>query len=184
MARLPLKSGGDDLDDGLELDPELLAPSDAESSASGSDDDLDERNERGASGSEVPEENGDTQPKTMAIDESGEKSRKRRAGSEGGGGEDELKAEKRKRRKAKEKERKAKVSCQPTIFSIFSLGIEAEKEQRQEQIESSLSTNPPTHFTTSEVTQLLLASIRETFPAASPMEVDDLAIPGELGLLP
>ena len=44
----------------------------------------------------------------------------------------------------------------------------------------SISVHSPTHFTPSEFSNLLLASIRETFPAASPMEIDDLTIPGQL----
>ena len=55
--------------------------------------------------------------------------------------------------------------------------------QKQEHIALSSVTSPPIHLSPSAVSSLLLASIRETFPAATTMEIDDLAIPGQSYLL-
>ncbi len=103
----PMKSGGDDLDDGLELEPGLLASSDAEGSASdgGADDlsdgdlDVDEELDKFGRG-----DLGDVDVKTDPM------SGKRKRVSETALDSDELKAEKKRRKKLKEKERKAKVS--------------------------------------------------------------------------
>lgn len=89
------KSGGDDLDDGLELDPELLAPSDEED-AGDSDVDIGDEETRAAVDDDDDEEDG--------VDV-GEK-RKRDEGEED---DEEKMAEKRRRKKEKLKERKAKV---------------------------------------------------------------------------
>jgi hypothetical protein len=40
------------------------------------------------------------------------------------------------------------------------------------------ATIPATHLSTSQLADMLLASIRETFPAATPMEIEDLVLPG------
>lgn len=46
------------------------------------------------------------------------------------------------------------------------------------------STIAATHLSVDQLSQMLLASIRETFPAASPMEIDDMRIPGKQIVLP
>ena len=35
-----------------------------------------------------------------------------------------------------------------------------------------------THLSVEQLSQMFLASIRETFPAATPMEIEDITIPG------
>lgn len=40
------------------------------------------------------------------------------------------------------------------------------------------ATIPATHLSISQLADMLLASMRETFPAATPMEIEDLTIPG------
>lgn len=42
------------------------------------------------------------------------------------------------------------------------------------------SDKPATHLSTSELSELLLASIRDTLPSASVMEIEDFKVPGEL----
>lgn len=88
----------------------------------------------------------------------GEK-RKRDVGDED---EDSAAAEKRRRKREKFKERKAK------------------RNGNLEQIDSKRITTPATHLTPAQLTSLLLTSIRETFPSATPMEIDDMLLPQEL----
>lgn len=93
-------TGGDDLDDGLELDPDLLASSDNE------DEDLLDRDADigdEETRPEVDDDEGDEEPGADV----GEK-RKRDEGEDMD--EEERKAEKKRRQKEKFKERKAKVS--------------------------------------------------------------------------
>ena len=102
MAQIPAKTaktGGDDLDDGLELDPGLLASSDNEDEGSevGSDADIGDEETRAA-----VDEDDEEQDEGVDV---GEK-RKRDVGDED---EDSAAAEKRRRKREKFKERKAKV---------------------------------------------------------------------------
>jgi protein CMS1 len=104
MAQTPAKvakTGGDDLDDGLELDPGLLASSDNEDEGSdlGSDVDIGDEETRAA-----VDEDDDEEDEGVDV---GEK-RKRDVGDDD---EDAAAAEKRRRKREKFKERKAKV-CQ------------------------------------------------------------------------
>jgi len=103
MAQVPAKTaktGGDDLDDGLELDPELLASDNEDESDAEFENDADigEEETRVA----VDEDSEDEADGGADV---GEK-RKR----DGDGEEDDAAAEKRKRKREKFKERKAKVS--------------------------------------------------------------------------
>lgn len=41
------------------------------------------------------------------------------------------------------------------------------------------ATIPATHLSTSQLADMLLASIRETFPAATTMEIDEMVLPGK-----
>lgn len=98
-------TGGDDLDDGLELDPDLLA-SDDEDDDEGIDPDADIGDEETR-----PEADEDE------VEESGaEVGEKRKRDGEGEADEEERKAEKRRRKKEKLKERKAKV-CLPIVHA-------------------------------------------------------------------
>jgi protein CMS1 len=157
------KSGGDDLDDGLELDPELLAPSDDEGDVGDNDSDADIGDEetRIARDDDEDEEDGV---------EVGEK-RKRDEVDED---EEERLAEKRRRKKEKLKERKAKVSRFPGTCTIM---LMLKKSARQSKTESS---TPATHLNPAQFTELLLTSIRETFPSSSPMEIDDMLLPQDI----
>jgi len=97
-----LVTGGDDLDDGLELDPTLLASSDAEE-------------EGGDEGGQLNDEEEELLPGDDRVDgdEDVRAGVKRKAGEDDDdedGDEGDAKAEKKKRRKEREKERKAKVS--------------------------------------------------------------------------
>jgi len=164
------KTGGDDLDD------DLLISSGAE------DDKLEAVDNGGAF-----EEDGLVRSPPAKVDEAsssaeepGTGSRKRRASTEASEDEANRKAEKKRRKKEKEKLRKAKVSfccCRSTVRAY--MGRCLTWQQKQDGIAASLSLTPPTHCTPSEISELLLASIGETFPAASPLEIDDLIIPGQ-----
>lgn len=93
-------TGGDDLDDGLELDPDLLASSDNE------DDDIPDQDADIGDEETRPEVDEDEEDEESGA-EVGEK--RKRDGAEDMD-EEERKAEKKRRQKEKFKERKAKVS--------------------------------------------------------------------------
>lgn len=106
-----VKTGGDDLDDGLELDPDLLASSDIEDAAS----DIASEFDGGEQQDQAPE---DENPLVLEGEETEiamspvPEVKKRKAEDVEGEGEQEeeaTKAEKKRRKKEKEKERKAKV---------------------------------------------------------------------------
>jgi protein CMS1 len=107
-----IKTGGDDLDDGLELDPELLAPSDG-SDVEGEEVDVDEMRVDGVD-EEDEVDDGDLQ-------EDEEEPRKRAGVKRKVENLDEdAKAEEKKRRKKeKEKERKARVCSQRAYWSGY-----------------------------------------------------------------
>lgn len=102
----PVVGGGDDLDDGLELDPTMLADSDVEG---GSDDEA-------PVGGAVLEDEEDAfdlqQDDEEVVDEDGKEDRPQKEGSKKrkAGGDSEAELEKKRRKKEKEKERKARVS--------------------------------------------------------------------------
>ncbi|GFZ42443.1 hypothetical protein JCM24511_00158 [Saitozyma sp. JCM 24511] len=155
------KTGGDDLDDGLELDPELLA-SDAEDDGE-VDVDEDDGEEGVYEGDDLSGHEDGEREKATGVG----KKRKAEADDQREQGETEhvdeeaRMADKKRRKKEKEKARKAKrLQNQPTAPSTT-----------------------PTHLTPSDLSSLLLASIRESFPSATPMEISDL-LPSESSLLP
>lgn len=106
-----IKTGGDDLDDGLELDPHLLASSDFEDAASVIASDFDSEEQQ----DEVSEDEGQLvleEEETKIPVSSVPEVKKRKAEdveSEGEQDEEAKKAEKKRRKKEKEKERRAKV---------------------------------------------------------------------------
>ncbi|WVR03701.1 hypothetical protein IAU60_000696 [Kwoniella sp. DSM 27419] len=156
------KTGGDDLDDGLELDADLLAPSDDEASVSDGEEGVlgDE------AGSEVAEEDGDDVSLAPLEGEEDEivkspiaEGKKRKADDAVAEEEDPeaaKAAEKKRRKKEKEKERKAR---------------------RAENAAGPSSSSVPTHYAQSDLSALLLRSIRESFPSASAVELEDKIIP-------
>jgi protein CMS1 len=93
------KTGGDDLDDGLELDPDLLASSEPENGEEREDDLYDDGAE-GDNDAGLDDENDE--------EEAGAGGKKRKAAEDLD--DEERKAEKKRRKKEKEKARKAKVS--------------------------------------------------------------------------
>jgi protein CMS1 len=115
----PQKTGGDDLDDGLELDPNLLASSDVEDE--NSDDErgeLDEGEDLGESEdgqgegrtdgtSELVDGEDENVPEGTKDETVGSAANKKRKASPAGEVDDA--AEKKRRKKEKEKERKARV---------------------------------------------------------------------------
>ena len=94
-------TGGDDLDDGLELDPDLLASSDNE------DEDIPDQDADIGDEETRPEADEDDEQDDDSGAEVGEK--RKRDGAEDLN-EEERQAEKKRRQKEKFKERKAKVS--------------------------------------------------------------------------
>ena len=141
MAQVPAKiakTGGDDLDDGLELDPELLASDNEDESDAEFENDADigEEETRVA----VDEESEDEADGGADV---GEK-RKR----EGDGEEDDAAAEKRKRKREKFKERKAKVSLALSRMRIWAIVDEVETREhawiRPQTALIDPSNSPPT----------------------------------------
>jgi protein CMS1 len=115
----PQKTGGDDLDDGLELDPNLLASSDVEDENSdeergeldegedlGESDDGEGEGRTGGTSELVDEEDGGV-PEGTKVETVGSAGDKKRKASPAGEVDDA--AEKKRRKKEKEKERKARV---------------------------------------------------------------------------
>lgn len=103
-------TGGDDLDDGLELDPELLASSDIE------DDDIPDRDaDIGDEETRAEDDDDDNEQDEESGVEVGDK-RKRDGGENV---DEEQQAEKRRRKKEKLKERKAKVSLSSLYISCL-----------------------------------------------------------------
>lgn len=106
-----VKTGGDDLDDGLELDPDLLASSDIEDAAS----DLESEFDGGEQQDQAPEGESplvfEGEETEIAMSPVPEVKKRKAEDVEGEGEQDEeaTKAEKKRRKKEKEKERKAKV---------------------------------------------------------------------------
>ncbi|WVQ78674.1 hypothetical protein IAT38_000761 [Cryptococcus sp. DSM 104549] len=176
ITKQPPKTGGDDLDDGLELDPDLLASSDiedasdAESDADMEGDDAEETaapRESSSGAAFVLEGEEDEilmspvlegkKRKALEVEETAE--------DEGEGDSADAKAaDKKRRKKEKEKERKAK------------------KRQNASDAAPNAS-NAPTHLSSGDLSALLLRSIRESFPSASAMELEEIVLP-EDSLLP
>lgn len=106
-----IKTGGDDLDDGLELDPDLLASSDIEDAASDVASEFDggeQRDQASEDESPLVLEGEETEIAMSPVPEM----KKRKAEdveNEGEQDEEAAKAEKKRRKKEKEKERRAKV---------------------------------------------------------------------------
>ena len=167
----PGKTGGDDLDDGLELDPDLLAASDEEGGAGSVVDDEEIDRESG----DLEDDNGD------ADQEVAEQGRKRKTEE----GDDPAAAEKKRRKKEKEKERKARVSFDDALFSYIASWDARSKAELTDTIKRGPGSDPqsspaaPTHLKSSELSALLLRSIRETLPVATAMELDDIMLPGQ-----
>ena len=143
----PVKTGGDDLDDGLELDAELFDYADADGSEGSIVDGDDiggymtDEEDKGPTVSGRKRKGSDSDEPSGTIDP------------------EALKAEKKRRKKEKEKERKAKRIAQ----------LPGE----------TLSSGAATHLSVDQLSEMLLKSTRETFPAATPMEMEDIVIPGE-----
>ncbi|WVF66034.1 hypothetical protein IAT40_000772 [Kwoniella sp. CBS 6097] len=184
-----LKTGGDDLDDGLELDPDLLAASDEdEEEEDASDNEHEGEFEQDAVQSpraKKPNGNGNGKLPVLEGEEDEilaspiAEGKKRKADEvdndaededasnaqgevtrESGSGEDEgeaRKAEKKRRKKEKEKERKAR--------------------KLQKSTDPSDSNTPPTHLPPADISSILLRSIRESYPSASSVELEDNIIP-------
>ncbi|OCF36272.1 protein CMS1 [Kwoniella heveanensis CBS 569] len=180
----PMKTGGDDLDDGLELDPDLLAASDDEEEVSDNDQGGDDVALSGGEGSKSKSSRNGKLPvlegeedeilaspiaegkkrKAEEVDEEdGDEREEVRPGQVNSGavdGDDESearKAEKKRRKKEKEKERKAR--------------------KLQKATDPSDSNVPPTHLPPADISSILLRSIRESYPSASSVELDDIIIP-------
>ncbi|WRT65824.1 uncharacterized protein IL334_002774 [Kwoniella shivajii] len=150
------KTGGDDLDDGLELDPDLLASSDEDAE---SEVDAEDGVSDNGDGALPPLEGEEDEITNSPIPEG----KKRKAEEVEVEDEEASKlADKKKRKKEKEKERKAK---------------------KRQNNAGPLADTPPTHLSTSELSSVLLRSIRESYPSASSVELDDIIIP-ETNLLP
>lgn len=104
-----IKTGGDDLDDGLELDPDLLASSDIEDAASDVASEFDggeQRDQASEDESPLVLEGEETEIAMSPVPEM----KKRKAEdveNEGEQDEEAAKAEKKRRKKEKEKERRA-----------------------------------------------------------------------------
>ncbi|OCF56553.1 protein CMS1 [Kwoniella mangroviensis CBS 10435] len=157
--KVPPKTGGDDLDDGLELDPDFLAASDEEGGSEvEGEDGISERGD----GELPPLEGEEDEIVRSPIAESKKRLIEEVEADDGEDDEEAKKADKKKRKKEKEKERKAK------------------KRQHQSGIPTEKSL---THLTPSELSSILLNSIRESYPSASSVELDDITIP-ESNLLP
>ncbi|WWC68507.1 uncharacterized protein I206_102436 [Kwoniella pini CBS 10737] len=152
------KTGGDDLDDGLELDPDFLAASDEEGDSDNNGGDAEDENE-----DLIPLEGEEDEIAHSPIPEA--KKRKIEDVELDGENDDEeaKKAEKKRRKKEKEKERKAK------------------KRQTKSGITDSTI---PTHLSTEDLSNILLVSIKESYPSASQVELDDIIIPQDNLLSP
>ncbi|ORX35253.1 U3-containing 90S pre-ribosomal complex subunit-domain containing protein [Kockovaella imperatae] len=153
------ESRGDDLEDGLEVDQDFLASPGASGSGSSVGDG------DGVMGDEEVVDEGEFFSDPEAEEQSRSRNLQAGAKRKGDDGEEDdatRTAEKKRRKKEREKRRKAR--------------------RHQAHSPSSFS-KPLSHLATSELFQLLLSSIRDTFPAASPMEIEDLQIP-ENQLLP
>ena len=113
MARPPevaqSHAGADDLDDGLELDADLLASSDDQEEEAPGGNLVEESGGYGDSGEGVAE-NGEVYVALAVNPDFGARGRKRRADQQPAVNEAAVKAEKKRRIKEREKERKAKVS--------------------------------------------------------------------------
>ncbi|WVQ93666.1 hypothetical protein IAU59_000742 [Kwoniella sp. CBS 9459] len=183
----PHKTGGDDLDDGLELDPDLLAASDDEEDAL--DDATDDDGEGSSSPKPLMKNNDGRLPalegeedeilaspiaegkKRKAdevddIDDDEDEDEGRAEATSGVGASERLgeeddgearQAEKKRRKKEKEKERKAR--------------------KLQKATDPSDSNTPPTHLPPADISAVLLRSVRESYPSASSVELDDIIIP-------
>ncbi|OXG10374.1 protein CMS1 [Cryptococcus neoformans Ze90-1] len=153
-----VKTGGDDLDDGLELDPDLLASSDIEDAAS----DIASEFDGGEQQDQAPEDESplvlEGEETEIAMSPVPEVKKRKAEDVEGEGEQDEeaTKAEKKRRKKEKEKERKAK---------------------RRQGAELIPSTTAPTHLATTDLSSVLLRSIRESFPSSSAIEIEEVLIP-------
>jgi protein CMS1 len=146
------QTGGDDLDDGLELDPTLLA-SDSEDGFNEDEDDIGFMSEdeepvaapknlkRKAGGDSEAEDDEDEDEDDVAAP----------------GGEDAAAAKRRKRRE-KDKARRA-----------------AKAARNGDAAPASVD---PTRLPREELAALLLASVRSAMPKGTPMEIDDVAVPG------
>lgn len=104
MAAKVIKTGGDDLEDDLDLDPALLASSDQEEGS-----EVDDLPFGEGEGLEGDEEAAALSHEEVSEGESAPKLGKRKATSIEDMTEEEQKSEKKRRKKEKEKERKEKV---------------------------------------------------------------------------
>lgn len=106
-----IKTGGDDLDDGLELDPDLLASSDFEDAASviASDFDSEEQQDEDSEDEGPLVLEGEETEIAVSLVPEVKKRKAEEVESEGEQDEEAKKAEKKRRKKEKEKERRAKV---------------------------------------------------------------------------
>ncbi|KIY31682.1 protein CMS1 [Cryptococcus gattii E566] len=153
-----IKTGGDDLDDGLELDPDLLASSDFEDAASVIASDFDSEEQQ----DEDSEDEGplllEGEETEIAVNPVPEVKKRKAEDVESEGEQDEeaKKAEKKRRKKEKEKERRAK---------------------RRQDAGPIPSTTAPTHLATADLSSILLRSIRESFPSSSAIEIEEVLIP-------
>ncbi|WWC60439.1 uncharacterized protein I303_103011 [Kwoniella dejecticola CBS 10117] len=155
------KTGGDDLDDGLELDPDFLAASDEEGD-SDNDGDVIQDGERNLAPLEGEEDEILRSPIAEGKKRKIEETEVAEANEDDDGDEEAKKADKKRRKKEKEKERKAK----------------------KRQSKSGISDDTiPTHLSTDDLSNILLVSIKESYPSASQVELDDIVIPQE-NLLP
>ncbi|WVO14720.1 hypothetical protein L204_102358 [Cryptococcus depauperatus] len=155
------KTGGDDLDDGLEYDQDLLASSDIDDEGFVDGFDIEANDEESVYIDDTAGLAVDEEKAFMDVASESKKRKVEQVKEEEG--DDKEKADKKRRKKEKEKERKAR------------------KRQQNEPIPPSDTI--PTHFSIDSLSALLLRSIKESFSSASDIELDEINIP-QNNLLP
>lgn len=202
-AAIKTKTGGDDLDDQFDLDPDLIA------SGSELGDEDDGEGEAGSAGDPDVEGSG-SRPVLEDEDEVGQGDRrlnegvKRKAGlveediGEDGRSRTIDREEKKRRKKDKEKERKAKVSrlrfssssvVAVTVIPQLQAGrgaisalypcpkvldsIAEHQRALRDATDPTISSIPPTHLPTETLLALLRTSLLASQPALTPMEIAD-----------
>ncbi|WVQ77378.1 hypothetical protein IAR50_007063 [Cryptococcus sp. DSM 104548] len=157
-----VKTGGDDLDDGLDYDQDLLADSDAEDVASAAGSEMgDEQEAVPIEGAPQYVIEGEETEISMSPVIEGKKRKLEEVetvGAPAAADDEQAKAaDKKRRKKEKEKERKQK--------------------KRQNVDKASGASSTPTHLAKEDLSAILLRSIRESYPSGTAMEIEDIIIP-------
>ena len=179
-------TGGDDLDDDLDLQPDFMAASDAEDDdeqdaimSNGDEEDLPNPRQAEEETAFISEDEEAGPVKPAVKKRKAEEERPNANNASGSGSNAPLSdADKKKKRKLKEKERKEKVGQSYGFLKCRCWPCAYFDPDRQRKIKEEQAKQPH-EMSTQELDEFFFESLKKTYRLASDMELADLRIPSK-----